>query len=391
MQIETFEIQCANPAHIKEDIAALFEKKLPSLVIGYANACLPFQDVQHALKRASTPFLVSSSCLGSLLCDSKTVSAKCDLALFCVFDDAGAYGVGSANIDENSAFKAGANALQQALVNAGRPYESPALIWCALPPGNEERILEGFASVVGDQVPIFGGSMADNTVEGNWTTLTREALGAQTIAVVVMYPASPLGLSYSSGYKPTDTVFRVSKACGRQLSELDGSPASHIYNQATNRLIEQQLQGGQILTLTSSVPLGRPVALENGATSYLLCHPDSTEANGALNMFSEVEENEDLVLMEGSISSLTSRAERVINNAIMLLPENRQPIGVLMIYCAGCRLMVGDEIDNMLCSLQEKFASLPICGPFTFGEQGRFLDGKNRHGNLMISAVVFSQ
>jgi|TARA_E500000178_G_C16496825_1_gene519861 hypothetical protein len=108
-------------------------------------------------------------------------------------------------------------------------------------------------------------------------------------------------------------------------------------------------------------------------------------------MFSEVEENEDLVLMEGSISSLTSRAERVINNAIMLLPENRQPIGVLMIYCAGCRLMVGDEIDNMLCSLQEKFASLPICGPFTFGEQGRFLDGKNRHGNLMISAVVFSQ
>ena len=76
MQIETFEIQCANPAHIKEDIAALFEKKLPSLVIGYANACLPFQDVQHALKRASTPFLVSSSCLGSLLCDSKTVSAK---------------------------------------------------------------------------------------------------------------------------------------------------------------------------------------------------------------------------------------------------------------------------------------------------------------------------
>jgi len=185
MQIETFEIQCANPAHIKEDIAALFEKKLPSLVIGYANACLPFQDVQHALKRASTPFLVSSSCLGSLLCDSKTVSAKCDLALFCVFDDAGVYGVGSANIDENSAFKAGANALQQALVNAGRPYESPALIWCALPPGNEERILEGFASVVGDQVPIFGGSMADNTVEGNWTTLTREALGAQTIAVVV--------------------------------------------------------------------------------------------------------------------------------------------------------------------------------------------------------------
>tara|TARA_B100002049_G_scaffold8551_1_gene6176 strand:+ start:87 stop:278 length:192 start_codon:yes stop_codon:yes gene_type:complete len=57
-----------------------------------------------------------------------------------------------------------------------------------------------------------------------------------------------------------------------------------------------------------------------------------------------VEEGGELVLMEGSISSVTSRAERVINNAVVLLPENRTPIGVLMIYCAGCRLMVGDEI-----------------------------------------------
>ena len=143
--------------------------------------------------------------------------------------------------------------------------------------------------------------------------------------------------------------------------------------------------------LTSSAPLGRPVALDNGAVNYLLCHPDSVDTNGALHVFSEVKEGEELVLMEGSISSLIARAERVINNAIMLLPEGKKPVGVLMIYCAGCRLMVGDEINFMLYSLQEKFSSLPICGPFTFGEQGRFLDGKNRHGNLMISAVVFSQ
>ncbi|GFD79962.1 signaling protein with FIST domain [Tenacibaculum sp. KUL118] len=391
MQINTVEIQCADHADVANQVAEVFAEKWPSLVIGYGNSTLPFSEIQTSLAAFHFPFIVSSSCLGALLCDSQTVKAGCELAFFCVFDSEGAYGVGSANLGENSPFQAGASALLSALEDAGRPYESPALIWCALPPGEEERILEGFASVVGENVPVFGGSMADNTVEGSWNTVTHNAYGPQTVAVVAMYPSTPLGMSYSSGYMPTETEFRVSKAHGRQLIELNGSSASHVYNQATNNLIEEQLKGGQILGLTSSAPLGRPVELEDGAINYLLCHPDSVDENGTLNVFSEVKENDTLVLMEGSIASLTSRAQRVINNAIMLLPENRKPVGVLMIYCAGCRLMVGDEIKQMLLSLQEEFASLPICGPFTFGEQGRFLDGKNRHGNLMISAIVFSK
>ena len=391
MYIKTFSVKCDDASAIASEINTLFSKNKPSLIIGYGNADLPFQELRQTLNNLATPFFVSSSCRGALLCDEGIVDAECNLALFCVIDEGGAFGVGSADSMQCGSFEAGAKALQHALDDAGRPYESPTLIWCALPPGDEERILEGFASVVGTQVPIFGGSMADNTVSGNWNTITKTSCGSQTVAVAVMYPSTPLGLSYSSGYKPTETVFKATKSQGRQVHQLNDYRASAVYNQATKNLIASQLDGGPILGLTSSAPLGRPVALDNGAVNYLLCHPDSVDANGALHVFSEVKEGEELVLMEGSISSLIARAERVISNAIMLLPEGKKPVGVLMIYCAGCRLMVGDEINFMLYSLQEKFPSLPICGPFTFGEQGRFLDGKNRHGNLMISAVVFSQ
>ena len=389
MHIQTFSLEC-NETSVTSEINRLFSENRPSLVIGYGNADLSFHELQQGLRALSAPSFISSSCLGALLCDGNTVNAGCQLALFCVYDDNGAYGVGCAD-SSCCAFEAGALALQNALNNAGRPYESPALVWCALPPGEEERILEGFASVVGTQVPIFGGSMADNTVSGNWSTVAKDIYGPHTVAVAVMYPSTPLGLSYSSGYKPTDIIFKATEANGRKVQALNNNCASTVYNKATNNLIARQLFGGQILGLTSSAPLGRPVDLDNGAINYLLCHPDSVDENGALHVFSEVEEGEELVLMEGSIASLTSRAERVINNAVMLLPENRKPVGVLMIYCAGCRLMVGDEINCMLNSLREKFHTSPICGPFTFGEQGRFLDGKNRHGNLMISAVVFSQ
>ncbi|WP_334058040.1 FIST signal transduction protein [Alteromonas sp. S005] len=391
MNIQTIALECNDTASIASELNSILTDTKPSLLIGYGNVDASLETLATTISGAELPIFISSSCLGALFCDENIAKANCDLALFCIDDDSGAYGVGSADLFESGPFKAGAYALQEALINAARPYESPALIWCALPPGDEESILEGFASVVGTKVPIFGGSMADNTVSGNWCTVTKSSWGSQTIAVAVLYPSTPLGLSYSSGYKPTETVLKATRAQGRQLQQLDNDRASTIYNNATNGLISHQLKGGQILGLTSSAPLGKPVELENGAINYLLCHPDSVDEDGTLNVFSEVQEGEELVLMEGNITSLTSRAERVINNAIMLLPENKKPVGVLMIYCAGCRLMVGDEINAMLNSLQETFASLPICGPFTFGEQGRFLDGKNRHGNLMISAVVFSR
>lgn len=391
MNIQTFALQCGSNASVTSQLENILADTRPSLLIGYGNTDLPLETLASTISDTALPFFISSSCLGALLCDNNIASPTCDLALFCINDENGAYGVGSADITDCSPFKAGATSLQKALTNAERPYESPALIWCSLPPGNEERILEGFASVVGTKVPIFGGSMADNTVSGNWCTVTKTSWGSQTIAVAVLYPSTPLGLSYSSGYKPTEKVLKATRAQGRQLQQLDNGRASTIYNRATNGLISHQVNGGQILGLTSSAPLGKPVELDNGAINYLLCHPDSVDEDGTLNVFSEVTEGEELVLMEGNITSLTSRAERVINNAIMLLPENKTPVGVLMIYCAGCRLMVGDEINAMLNSLQKTFPSLPICGPFTFGEQGRFLDGKNRHGNLMISAVVFSR
>ncbi|AXT37195.1 hypothetical protein D1814_00055 [Alteromonas sp. BL110] len=391
MNIQTLALECDGTVSVASQLENILTNKRPSLLLGYGNTDLPLETLASAIGDAAPPFFISSSCLGALLCDDNIASPHCDVALFCINDDNGAYGVGSADIAESTPFEAGATALKEALAHAERPYESPALIWCSLPPGNEERILEGFASIVGTKVPIFGGSMADNTVSGNWRIVTKTCSGSQVVAAAVLYPSTPLGLSYSSGYKPTETVLKATKAQGRQLQQLDNDKASTIYNVATNGLISNQLTGGQILGLTSSAPLGKPVELDNGAVNYLLCHTDSVDQDGTLHVFSEVQEGEELVLMEGNISSLTSRAERVINNAIMLLPENKKPVGVLMIYCAGCRLMVGDEINAMLNSLQETFPSIPICGPFTFGEQGRFLDGKNRHGNLMISAVVFSQ
>ena len=391
MRIRTYSSNKKETSSAAKDVYdALNKDGQTSLLIAFTNAEHDASTLVALLNDSNTPYLLATSCLGSLLCDESDAQADVGFSVLSISDHEGAYGIGSADCSKVDAFTAGATALENALNNAGRPHESPSLIWCALPPGEEEAILNGFTSVVGEHVPIFGGSAADNTVEGNWYISTPFHSGSNCLAVAVMYPSSPLGLSYSSGYKPTETVFTASDAHNRHIRKLNGIPAAEAYNTATNGLIANEMKGGKILGLTSTAPLGRPVQIENGALNYLLCHPDQVCKDGGLNVFSEVIEGEELVLMEGSIASLTARAERVINNAILLLPDGSKPVGVLLVYCAGCRLTIGDEIYPMLTSLQQRFQRLPICGTYTFGEQGRFLDGKSRHGNLMISAVVFS-
>lgn len=51
-----------------------------------------------------------------------------------------------------------------------------AMIWMTAAPGCEEALISGIASIVGDDVPITGGSSADNTVTGQLKQFTHEQI-----------------------------------------------------------------------------------------------------------------------------------------------------------------------------------------------------------------------
>ena len=65
--------------------------------------------------------------------------------------------------------------------------------------------------------------------------------------------------------------------------------------------------------------------------------------------------------------------------------------GAMVIYCAGCMLTVRERMDEVVASLQGALGQQPFLGLFSFGEQGCFLGGENRHGNLMISVLVLAR
>src|SRR3546814_9853826 len=88
--------------------------------------------------------------------------------------------------------------------------------------------------------------------------------------------------------------------------------------------------------------------------------------------------------MRGDRERLVQRVGRVASAAIGSLPGGTSQVaGGLVVYCAGCRLAVGDRVAEVAQTASESFAGQPFLGCFPLGEQGVLLD-RYVHANLMI-------
>jgi hypothetical protein len=312
------------------------------------------------------------------------------MGMFAISDPAGSYGIGAVRIGADPS-AASASALEAALADAGRPGEVPMLVWMNAAPGCEERLIEGIEAVIGRDVPIAGGSTADNGVHGHWRQMTRDGVFGDAVVISVFFPSVEIACAFQSGYDSTDHAGRVTAASGRTLQEIDHRPAAAVYDEWTSGTISGALvQGGTVLAETSLFPLGRELGQVGGVAFFKLSHPEQVTAEGGLRLFTDIAEGEEIVLMTGSRDSLISRAGRVVRAAIAAGGFDAEHIaGALVIYCAGCMLTVREDMAKVAGEVGLALGGSPFLGIYTFGEQGCAVTRDNSHGNLMISVVVF--
>lgn len=366
----------------------------PHYLVAHASVTHAASALSAALREIApgVPVHGGTSCLGVMTEAGFHSESGVGLGLFGVVDPEGAYGVGSSE-DEGDPAKAAASAARSAIESAGRPGEAPAMLWITGAPGHEERILAALAEVVGPHVPVAGGSAADDDVSGQWSQFTRESVHRQGVVVTAMYPSCGVVFSFHSGYDPTSARARVTRGSGRRIDELDGEPAAVVYDRFLGGAIQDTLKaGGNILSRTTLSPLGRVAGHVGEVPYHQLIHPDSVTSEGALTLFADITEGEELILLRGSPESLVTRAGRVARSALEqseIDGKTRKPLGALVIYCAGCMLTIRERMGDVVRSMEEGLSGQPFLGAFTFGEQGCFVGGQNRHGNLMISVLAF--
>jgi hypothetical protein len=205
----------------------------------------------------------------------------------------------------------------------------------------------------------------------------------------VLFPSTPFGCAFESGYAPTAQRGTVTAAEGRRLLRIDDRPAAEVYAEWTAGRIPAPASGSRsILSEATLSPLGRKQTEIAGIPLHLLAHPAIAHADGSLELFADVRPGEDLCLMEGSETSLVQRAGRIAWTRRDKL-GGVAVAGALMVYCGGCMLAIRERMDEVAAGVAESLGGAPFLGVFSFGEQGEMLDGDSEHGNLMISCTCF--
>jgi hypothetical protein len=325
------------------------------------------------------------------------------IGLLLIDDPNGDYGVASAALGVDPAATA-EHLLRAALTNAGCPGELPELIWIYQVPGHEEEVIEGLRRVVADRCPIIGGSSADNAAVGKWRQMAVDGIQTNGLVVGVLFPSGGIGYAFQGGYEPvglkgivtavesSQSALNTSKIRGRKILSIDHRPAASVYNEWIGNALDKKIaEGGSVLLETTMHPIAIDAGHIDGIPRFLLIHPESITADGALLTFASIEEGTQIHSMRGDKTRLVKRAGLVAGEATSLLPGGVDRLaGGLVIYCAGCMLAVDDRMPDVTSEICRSFPDAPFLGCFTFGEQGRLVD-HNTHGNLMISAIAFGR
>jgi len=373
-------------------VATLIENlgAAPSLLLIYATENHATDALISSIRELvpGTPILGSTSCGGVMTEAGFHSGPDGAMGMLGILDPGGAYGVGFAAL-AGDPFASGADAIQKALAASGRDFESPVIVWCCQPPGREEAVLAGIQSVIGPHTPIIGGSSADEKIAGKWREFSTDGVLTDHVVVAVWFPTILHGAAFQSGYAPTKRTGTVTRAEGRQVLEIDGRLASEVYSDWTNGDVPSS-PTGMILAKSTPTPLGRLAGVVDDVPMFVLSHPAMIGLAGDLSLFTDIAEGDQIVLMRGSPESLVKRAAAVVNDACAAGGWAREETrGGLVIYCGGCMLHVRDRMNEVAAQVNLAMDGAPFLGAFTFGEQGAIVDSSNRHGNLMVSGLMF--
>lgn len=335
-----------------------------------------------------------TSCLAVQTRDGFHAGEEGSLALLAVATKNITLGVGGVSIDDFPSAREAGKAAIQAAIDAAGEEGLPKIVLMTAAPGKEEEIIAGIEEVIGKDVPVLGGSSADNDITGKWKQFANDRVYSNGISLTAVYTDLKVGWTYEAGYERSEYRGTITKAEGRIIYEIDNRAAAEVYNNWTGGIISEELEtGGTVLRKTTFYPLAK--AIKNGEKRYTISiHPLSINASDhSLTVFANVKEGDEVELMHGDWELLLNRALKTPMNALKseALSEEDVSFGIYT-YCAGTMLAIPDEERPKMAALVgTAIGDAPFIGTFTFGEQGHFRGEANHHGNLANSMVLFTE
>ncbi len=291
---------------------------------------------------------------------------------------------GSKQTDETPR-EVGRRVAKEAISKRKGADKEPDFFFMTASPANEEEYLEGIQDVIGN-IPVFGGSAADNTVEGKWSILNNGEAFADGVSIAIFYTDGEMKNLYTGAYHETNNVGVITKVRDeRTLVEIDHKPALKVYAEWTGKDVES-LKGNNLLTETICAPLG--VKDPIGKVTAVR-HPMFGNDDYSMNIGANLAENTAVIQLSNSPEGILKANEETIKNLNNLMTTT--PNSYFLVHCGGRRLglALSKIEDQIYPEVKKVIPDKEFLMVFTFGEYGTGDHSSNTVGGLSLSYTGF--
>jgi PAS domain S-box-containing protein len=246
------------------------------------------------------------------------------------------------------------------------------------------EILEELKRLSLGRVPFVGGAAADDwRLESNYVFWGRQAY-PDSVLVAVFETQLRFGLALAHGFHPTSRKTTVTRVKDHEVLELDNRPAAEIYSQLQG--LSREILTDKHLTLAT----GRPMATAVGFGEYSINVASFFTANGGVRFAQPVPEGTVLTVMEGEIDDLVAAGAEAFHKALTR-GSIIDPALALVFPCALRTPLLGERQHEVISGIRNLVPGVPVAGFYSFGEQGLYDDGQNRHNNEVITILVLGR
>ena len=291
---------------------------------------------------------------------------------------------GSAQTDETPR-EVGRKVAKEAVSKLKGADKEPDFFFMSASPANEEEYLEGIQDVIGN-IPVFGGSAADNTVEGKWSILNDGEAFADGLTIAIFYTEGEMKNLYTGAYHETNNVGVITKVRDeRTLVEIDHEPALKKYAEWTGKSVES-LMGNNLLTESICAPLG--VKDPIGKVTAVR-HPMFGNDDLSMNIGANLAENTAVIELSNTPEGILMANEETINSLNKLMVT--EPNSYFLVHCGGRRLglALSSIEDKIYPEVKKVIPDKEFLMVFTFGEYGTGDHSSNTVGGLSLSYTAF--
>ncbi|MCA9629155.1 MAG: FIST C-terminal domain-containing protein [Myxococcales bacterium] len=338
-------------------------RRAPELVLAFASPAHPLAAVLEAVgERFPGARVMGASSAGEF---SERAEAKGAISLFALAGDFQIEtGIGEGlSADPEAAVRAALGNTPRA---GDHPCETVILLLDPLTGRGEEATLLA-ASLLGPDVPLAGGAAGDDLAMASCLVGLPGRTLSDAVVTARIRSRRPLGLGVAHGHVPLAGPYRVTRAEGSVIYELDGKPAFEVWADATQadarargmdpRSLQPEQLGSFLLQYEAGLATG---------DDFKVRAPLSRNDDGSLNFACGVAQGAQLHVMQGRPEAQITSARRAAARARENLKDS--VAGALVFDCICRNLILGESFKEALSQISAELGDAPLAGFETYGE-----------------------